>query len=209
MSDDRKRSETAIWWRGLSLSAWINNGNDGNLWFNYEIQRSIFLGKDKPKAEQWDNRKLSINNLEDLCYLKTLIRHSIPKTSDQPYQKNCYVIRKIKEMKGEKEVFTKFELFRKYRDKKDNDAVKETEHLILNIGEIDILRDFVEYCISQIFDIKRTWEKNIKKEILGSVYGDNLDHSENSYNQTTNVASTTGQDQTGNFVGEIDDDIPF
>jgi len=195
MENNKNVCENAIWWRGLNLSAWISKGTNNKLWFKYEIQKSTFLGKDKPEGQQWENQALSINKLEDLCYLKTLIRYLIAKKDDKVLQKNCYVARKIKDERDGKEIFLKCEFFRKYRDNKDN-TVKETKRLILNVSELDILRDFVEYCISQIFNIKRTWERNINKKSFGSTYQDNVEHS--------------SQEQKGEFIDEIiDDDIPF
>lgn len=196
-----------IRWKNYNLSAWTNKREDGSMWLNYEIQRSVFLGKDKEGNKNWSNQALSITKLEDLCYLKTLIRYMIPKLNNKPLQKFSFVSIKIfdedeKKQWKDKDKPTKEELkkslklihfFRKYTDK--DKKVQETKRFILNVSELDIFRDFVEYSISQINDIYDKFEKFVYKKENPSKYKDNIDYS---------------QENKEEFIDEkLNDDIPF
>lgn len=170
MQNKKQRPYSVVYWAGynLNLGAWINHREDGSIWFNYEIQRSIFLGKDKPKDKQYQNQSLNLNKLEDLCYIKSIIRFLAVRKDDKEVKKNCYVANKILE-NGELKTF---QLYKNYTDK--DGKVQRIEGLKFNISQLDILRDFVDYCISQIHDLYSNFERNIKKKSSSSqVYQDN------------------------------------
>jgi len=206
MPNENKSSEcfTIYKWKNYNLSAWLNHGKE-NQWFAYEIQRNAFLGVDKSGKKSWSNQSLSLTKLEDLCYLKTIINYLIPKLNDNPIQKFSFVGQKVfdEEQKAkwkDKEKPTKQELkdslklihfYRNYIDK-DNKTQK-TKLFVIRVSEIDILRDFVQFCISKIHEVYKDSRKEILGKKGGSAYQDNIDYS-----------------QEEEFVEEkIDDDIPF
>ena len=95
--ENKKKSKciTIIKWRNYKLSAWENHRKDGSTWLSYEIQRSIFLGKDKPEGQKYDNQALSLTKLEDLCYLKTIIKYIMARNNTNPINKYSFVCYKV------------------------------------------------------------------------------------------------------------------
>ena len=204
--DNKKKSEckTALYWTNYNFSAWLNDGKDGKPWFKYEIQNSIFLGKNKPEGQQWKNQALSLNKIDDLCYLRTIIRNILPTIGTNFIKKNYYVAHKILDEKQKdswidkekptkqelKKALTRTRFFRTYTDKDGKE--QETKEFIIFTSELDILRDFVDFCISKIFYIKSKWERSFVK--YDKKQSDNIDYSKN-------------QDE---FIDEkMDDEIPF
>lgn len=203
MTENKKICRKIIRWKNYILGAWENYGQDGSKWLNYEVQRNQYLGETNGK-KSWRSQSLSLTKLEDLCYLKTLVRSMIATHKPVTQQKFSFVSQKIvdekeKEKWKDKENPTKEELrkslklihfYRKYRDKEKN--VKETKRFIINVYELDILRDFVEHCISRIDSIYDGERREYK-----SNYQDNVNYTNSSENK-------------GEFIDQpIDDEIPF
>lgn len=203
-TEKKKKCIKIIKWRNYGLSAWENTRKDNSTWLNYEIQRSVYLGTDKQGNKNYDNRSLSLTKLEDLCYLKTMLKFVMARYNAKPIFKYNYVVQKVldeekvklwkdkeKPSKEEmKEALKRVHFFRNYTDKEGNK--KETKHFILNSSELDITRDFVDYCISKIENIYDS-EKRMNNN---SNYQDNVNYSQ--------------PEEKGEFIDEkIDDDIPF
>jgi len=206
---DEKKSEckNVFYWTNYKLSAWLSEGKDGKPWFKYQLEHKVFLGKDKPEGEQYKNQSLSLNKIDDLCYLKTLVKYLIPRQNPSQLEKNCYIAHKIlneeKKLKWkDKDKPTKEEMkmslnltrfVKSYTD--ENGKTQQTKNdLIINTSELDILRDFIDFCISKIYWIKRNWQNSFEKR--DKTYKDNVDYSQNS-----------NKDE---FIDEnIDDEIPF
>lgn len=203
--ENKKKCIDIIKWRNYKFCAWENHRKDGSTWLNYEIQRNVYLGTDKSGKKEYSNQSLSITKLEDLCYLKTMIKFIMARNNTKPINKYNFVCYKVlnedkKKVWKDKDKPTKEEMkealnlthfFRTYKDK-DNKKQK-TKHLIVNSSELDITRDFIDCCISKIEHIY----ESEKREYRNSTYKDNIDYS----------SQNSAEDD---FIDEkIDDEIPF